>query len=396
MTTYANDPKKTQNDRIPSTGCDLLQTLRVVSLKPFGRQGTGKSNTRMEKPMRIYCAGAIRGEGSYTGYFEKIVEIVQGFGKPLTDKRLYSIYPIERYSDRQNRSSQEKLVAERDRQVISQCRAVVAEFSGASTGTGWEICYATRVLRKPALCLYNTRSVPSLIIKQDNSKYTIVQSYSNEADLEIYVKCFLEVVISLNDIDEIRRTYSKSIEMIRPSPEIKRLEISKSENPIGKFREPLVVQVRQETRIDFKDAAQLMQFLFRNLVLQKRWDQLGSQEIGTTFISGWKPVITKTLSSFESLVDISQLYDCAGANKIKYTREAFNKKSACLPENRFDSSLKEHTTSLENRNQVQRPNFDCKNPSRKYQCVVYQVASPKDKQSHRYNSASKTTGAVHR
>lgn len=76
--------------------------------------------------------------------------------------------------------------------------------------------------------------------------------------------------------------------------------------------------------IDFTDAAHFVEFLFRNLILQKRWDRLKSQRIGTTFISGRKFRIIKALSRFEGPTNLLQIYD-REENRIKYTREAFTK-----------------------------------------------------------------------
>jgi hypothetical protein len=288
----------------------------------------------MTEPMKFYCAGAIRGELLYKDYFDKIIEIVKDFGEPLTEKVAYKIYPLQRYADLKEQEKQEKLVAERDRRMIRQCHAMIAEFSGPSTGTGWEICYATRVQRKPALCLYNKNSIPSLIIKQDdvlgslqppssiirqdNCKYTIIQEYSDEREFEGYVRCFLEVVTRASSIDDIRRIYIKAKKIVKQNPhpyEIRRYVESLIEKSLKKAG----------VEIDFTDANQFLQFLFKTLILQRRWTMLKSQRIGSTFVSGRKPKIIKALARFEGRVNLSRIYNSLGEDKIKYTREAFTK-----------------------------------------------------------------------
>lgn len=297
-----------------------------------------RKGVQMSEPMKFYCAGAIRGELFDKGYFDKVIKIVKEFGEPQTEKIGYKLYPLTRYADPNEQTTRERVVAERDRKWIRQCSAVIAEFSGPSTGTGWEICYATRLHRKPTLCLYHVTSVPSLMIKQDDCKYTITQTYSDEKEFETYVRCFLEVVTRLDNMDEIREIYLKSREIVNsnPSPyEIKSLVkslIKQAPSDLlgvqGRLRldmERMYVVRPRKVDIDFKDAEHFVHFLFRNLILQRRWDRLRSQRIGTTFASGRKFRIIKVLSRLENPTNLLQIYDKEGEDQIKYTREAFTK-----------------------------------------------------------------------
>ena len=291
----------------------------------------------MSEPMSFYCAGAIRGELFYEEYFDKIIEIVSNFGEPQTERVAHKLPPLAQYADPVDRNARERLVAERDKTMIRQSRAVIAEFSGSSTGTGWEVCYATRLHRKPTLCLFHAKSTPSLIIKQDNSKYTIVQEYSDEDEFETYVRCFLEIVTRLDEIDEIRKIYLKSrvIAQSNPGPhEIKKYIESLIEQASSGLlevqgrllldMEKMYVILPKMVNIDFTDAAHFVEFLFKDLILQKRWDRLKSQRIGTTFVSGRKFRIIKALSRFEGPTNLLQIYE-REENRIKYTREAFTK-----------------------------------------------------------------------
>lgn len=305
------------------------------------KKSIGRDILANKKIKKVYCAGAIRGELFNKGYYEKIVQIVREQGAtPKTEKGGgYQVYPLETYSEKGTQTTKDKLVAERDREWIRQSSCVIAEFSGASTGTGWEICYATRVQRKPTLCLCHEKSVPSLMIKQDNSKYTIVQMYRNEHEFEKYVQCFLEIVHHFDKIDTIKEAYSKIRQKVdlNTTPEDIRILVESlvfqaphGENGIQAILKPnmesMYIVKPKKVDVDFKDAQKLVPFLFRNLVLQKRWESLRSQEIGVTFASGRKSHIINILARQEqapaSLLDI---YNHEGIDKIKYTREAFAK-----------------------------------------------------------------------
>jgi len=297
-----------------------------------------------EDVIKVYCAGAIRGELFNKGYFERIIQIAKELGaQPKTEKtgghQVYQVYPLETYSGTDVQTTKDKLVAARDREWIRQSSVVIAEFSGASTGTGWEICYATRVRRKPTLCLFHEKSVPSLMIKQDNSEYTIVQMYRNEKEFENYIRCFLEIAKRFDKITTIKESYFRVREKIdlNTKPEDIRslveslamqapLDMRGLQSRLKPDIETIYVLRPKKVDIDFKDAENFVSFLFRNLVLQKRWESLRSQEIGTTFISGRKPHIINTLSRLEQVpTSLLEIYNREGTDRIKYTREAFTK-----------------------------------------------------------------------
>jgi hypothetical protein len=294
-----------------------------------------------ENIVRVYCAGAIRGELFNKGYFERVVQIVKELGAhPKTEKSGgYQVYPLEAYSNTDVQTTKDKVVARRDREWIRQSSAVIAEFSGASTGTGWEICYATRVQRKPTLCLYHEKSVPSLMIKQDDSDYAIVQMYRNEREFENYVSCFLEIVKRFRHPDSIRESYLKARGMIdsnATADDVRGLvesiamrtplDIREMQAKLKPDIESILILKPRRVEIDFKDAENFVQFLFRNLVLQKRWENLRSQEIGTTFASGRKPRIINVLSRQEQMpTSLLEIYNREGIDRIGYTREAFTK-----------------------------------------------------------------------
>lgn len=276
----------------------------------------------------FYCAGAIRGDTSYEKYFDKIVEIVSLYGEPKTEKFGYN--PLTRWTD-----AMEKKVYERDIRWIRKSRAIIAECSGPSYGTGAEVIYGTRVVRIPALGLYHASSLPSLMLTQDNSKYTFAQEFSNEKELENCLRLFLEIVTKFDNIDDIRKNYLKYREIVRSeydAPKIRALVESLSQQApsvmVGTQAElelDITVVKPELTRIDFKDSKDFVEFMFKNLVLQKRWAHLKSQRIGTTYVSGRKTRIVDALSRLEGPTSLLQIYKRHGKDRLGYTREAFTK-----------------------------------------------------------------------
>jgi hypothetical protein len=302
---------------------------KLKSLKERGKNS--RRDIQVSKRMAFYCAGAIRGDVSYRRYFDKIVEIVGEYGEPKTERFGYT--PLTEWTE-----AIKKRVYERDKRWIRESRALIAECSGPSYGTGAEVMYATRVLRIPALGLYHASSLPSLMLTQDNSKYTFPQEYSNEKDLENYLRLFLEVVTRFDYIDDIRMNYLKARKVLDPNfnaQQISALVESLPKQPVndligiqGKLEldiERITVVRPKQARIDFKDSKDFVEFMFKNLILQKRWDRLESQRIGTTFASGRKSRIIEVLSRLDAPTDLLQIYKRQGEDRLGYTREAFTK-----------------------------------------------------------------------
>lgn len=281
----------------------------------------------------FYFSGAIRGDTSFERYFHKIIQIINEYGEALTERSdLY--YPLDKNLDQKMRSSNEKKIFRRDIiQWLGKSSALIAEISGASTGVGYEIHHAMRDRRIPVFCLYHVSSTPTLVVMQDPSKYVITQRYSDENDLEKYLRSFLMILARTEYIEDIRSVYVKMAkEITKPN-----LTINEMEEMIKKlltFGEPTILQKDltsihitklRPVKIDFKDAASFVQFMFRNIVLQKRWEKLKTQRIGTTFVGGRKSRIITTLSNFWGPTNLLNIYRHVGAEKLGYTREAFTK-----------------------------------------------------------------------
>lgn len=299
-----------------------------------------KNSKAIRSQKYFYFSGAIRGDTSFVYYFRRIVEIINEYGEALTERSdLY--YPLDRNFDQKHQSNIEKKIFRRDiTKWLGKSSAVVAEISGPSTGVGYEIHYAIRDRRIPVLCLYHVSSKPTLVVKQDPSKYILLQKYSDENDLEKYLRCFLMILIRTEYIKDIRDIYSEIATEIAKS----NLSIHDIEEMVDRFLvfgELSVIQEALTTlhitkvkpaRIDFKDSASFIQFMFKNIVLQKRWEQLKSQQIGATFVGGRKSRIITVLSDYfkrmhawGQVVNLLNIYRQVGGDKLQYTREAFMK-----------------------------------------------------------------------
>lgn len=280
----------------------------------------------MEKNNVIYLAGAIRGDPSYREYFKVIIKIVENYAESrteLSDKYVPSIpYLIdEKYKQK---------IYERDLEWIKQSKAIIAETSGASTGVGYEIAYAIHERNIPVLCLYHEKSVPSLMIIQNINKYIFGQKYSNEKDLEFYIKTFLYIITKFSSIDERKTAYNKILKNIR----LKDIDLEQLETVIEDFLlnnieeyyekrfKPLTIEKYKQ--IEFSDAQILIDFMLKSIILQNRWINLKSQRLGETFISGRKNQIIKFLSKY-NIGDISTIYEDIERSEVDYTEWAFKK-----------------------------------------------------------------------
>lgn len=134
--------------------------------------------------IKIYCAGAIKGDTNYQQYYTEIIKIVESAGfnalselnielsvkKNLTDKEIY----------------------ERDINWLSESKKMIAEVSGASLGVGYEIAYALNLLKIPVLAVYhNSIEKVSAMITGCSSQLLQVRQYEDADDLKKIVVSFL-------------------------------------------------------------------------------------------------------------------------------------------------------------------------------------------------------------
>ncbi len=114
------------------------------------------------KPI-VYFAGAIRGDRIAAQTMRSIVGWIQQQGLTVLTEHVVADDPIATFADKVSKHKDDLSASDIETQDISwldQATHVVAEISGASTGTGREIEYARTKHREgkvPAkvLCLYN-------------------------------------------------------------------------------------------------------------------------------------------------------------------------------------------------------------------------------------------------
>ena len=282
---------------------------------------------------KFYFSAAIRGDTSFERNFRKIIEVISKFGEPLTERSdLYN--PLDKALGHKEEKVREKQIYRRDMiRWLGIADAIIAEISGGSVGVGYEIRYAIRDRRIPVFCLYHESSKPSLIVKQDPSKYVILQTYSNADDIEKYLTGFLTILDMTENIEDIRSIYGQMAKELEKSA-MNCKEMEKMVENLLAFGETFVLQKDltnvhiakfRPPEMDFKDVANYVGFMFKNLVLQKRWDQLKSQRIGATFVSGRKRRIIAALTDFYGPTNLLEVYKLLGEHKLRYTKEAFTK-----------------------------------------------------------------------
>lgn len=295
----------------------------------------------------IYCAAAIKGDTSYRNNFEKIVKIVEKYFDPATEiaESLETLEDLNILN--------EKLVYERDIKWLRKSKALIAEMSGASSGVGSEVTIASRELYIPCLLLYNINANSSLYIRQMRSIYLIHQDYNNINELEIFVRCFLNVINfaiknKINDMLVIKKLYESCEKKFK---QIKKYDDEKIDNNIIKFLNDIyedieirytrlskqlklntgikdnihIIKSKYNKEIDFKDSKQLIDFFLKTIILHIRWkDFTKRQELGWTFFSGTKDKIIKVIPKFEGSISFGKIYERLH-EEINYSKEAFTK-----------------------------------------------------------------------
>jgi len=153
----------------------------------------------------------------------------------------------------------------------------------------------------------------------------------------MYLRCFLEIVTRFEKIDDIRLAYNELSQKIITSetkiedvPKLleSMLRVSPGPQVQGELRpgtDDLYIFRPKPIEIDFKDSRDFLQFMFRNIILQKRWESLASQRIGATFASGRKFNIILTLAYFDGPTSMFEICHKSGEQDSYYTREAFTK-----------------------------------------------------------------------
>ncbi len=152
----------------------------------------------------VYFAGAIRGDRIMAKTMKEMVDYIKDLGYQVLTEHVGTDDPIATFAGKIGKTK-ETLTAEdienQDISWLNQSTHVVAEISGASTGTGREIEYARtkgELGRVPAiiLCLYQVERefyASPMVRGMDNERYknVIIKSYKDIADAKGGIEEFL-------------------------------------------------------------------------------------------------------------------------------------------------------------------------------------------------------------
>lgn len=134
--------------------------------------------------MIVYCAGAIRGDSSFSENYQEIIEIVKRYGHSALSElnsEFKSAFPLNA-----------KQVFQRDIKWIEKSSVMIAEISGPSLGVGFEISYALYVREIPVLAVHSAEvENVSAMISGCDSELLYVKSYNNNTELDKIIKSFL-------------------------------------------------------------------------------------------------------------------------------------------------------------------------------------------------------------
>ena len=158
----------------------------------------------MENKKIVYFAGAVRGERVVTDVILEIISYIKELGFPVLTEHVGTPDPIATFAAKIGKTKDALTAEDVERQDIKwldQATHIIAEISGASTGTGREIEYARTkgVLGKtPAkiLCLYHIDRefyASPMIRGMGNNHYpnVLVKSYRDVQEAKEIIKEFL-------------------------------------------------------------------------------------------------------------------------------------------------------------------------------------------------------------
>jgi len=160
----------------------------------------------MQNSKVVYFAGAIRGDRSLAYVMREIVEYVQSLGLIVLTEHVIADDPIATLAGKVEKEKVDLLAEDIERQDIAwldQATHVIAEISGASTGTGREIEYARTKgyfgkVHAKVLCLYHAERefFASPMVRgmtPDRYSNVVIKSYTDSEEVKLLIKKFLEV-----------------------------------------------------------------------------------------------------------------------------------------------------------------------------------------------------------
>lgn len=153
----------------------------------------------------VYFAGAIRGDRAVANTFREVIKFIQELGFKVLTEHVGTDDPIATLAGKFGKEKKDLTAGDVEKQDIewlNQATHIIADISGASTGTGREIEYARikgMLGKVPAqvLCLYRKDRefyTSPMIRGMNRERYpnVLIKSYSNIEEMKPIVRDFLE------------------------------------------------------------------------------------------------------------------------------------------------------------------------------------------------------------
>ena len=135
--------------------------------------------------MKVYCAGAIRGDTQFQKSFHRSIQIVEELGHTVLSELAST------YSGESLRVDSE--IFQRDIGWLDQSEIMIAEISGPSLGVGYEIAYALYVRKIPVLAIFHsTKAFISAMITGNSHPLLNLERYHSIDDLRGIIENFMK------------------------------------------------------------------------------------------------------------------------------------------------------------------------------------------------------------
>ena len=134
----------------------------------------------IEKEMKIYFAGSIRGGRDYARDYKTIISQLSAYGKVLTE------HIADDNLDDQGENISENAIFERDTRWLRESDIIVAEVTQPSLGVGYEIAIGES-LGKRIICLFKQKSGNLSAMIKGNKKLEVLE-YTSLDELPVKLK----------------------------------------------------------------------------------------------------------------------------------------------------------------------------------------------------------------
>lgn len=180
-------------------------------------------------PINIYFAGAIKGDSRFASAQQNIIDILRGDNGTGINVHVYSERSPDIF-DPFKGEEDEREVFFRDLEWLFQSDAIVAEVTGESFGTGWEIAYAQKVRRKPVLCLVQDEMAFPSLISGNTHKNMYIGRYNGLETIREICQEFISLVVEEAKSVKGESIRSAPIKLAEKTPSRKELWAGSIEN----------------------------------------------------------------------------------------------------------------------------------------------------------------------